>query len=245
MRLSVPFVDDDSDAPFPPTADALRDPDGLLAAGGDLSVRRLLNAYRSGIFPWYMAGEPILWWSPDPRCVFVTGDMHVPRRLRRDLRRSPWRVEADRTFNAVLAACAAPRDDHGDTWISPEMAAAYGALHRAGHAHSIEVREPDGTLAGGLYGVAIGRMFFAESMFSARPNASKAALLALTARLAAWGFPLVDAQVASRHLFTLGAKLLRRDEFLAAVALLVDRSDVAGGWTGRFGSLEVASLVND
>lgn len=241
----MPFVDDDPGAPFPPASEALRDPDGLLAAGGDLSVRRLLAAYRGGIFPWYMPGEPILWWSPDPRCVFQTGDMHVPRRLRRDLRRSPWRIEADRTFDAVLAACAAPRDDHGGTWITDEMAAAYAALHRAGHAHSIEVREPDGTLVGGLYGVAVGRMFFAESMFSAQPNASKAALLALAARLAAWGFPLIDAQVASRHLFTLGAKLVRRDEFLAAVSLLVDRPDVVGAWSGRFGSLDAASLVND
>jgi len=245
VRLAVPFLGDDPDAPFPPATQALSDPDGLLAAGGDLAVRRLLHAYRGGVFPWYMSGEPILWWSPDPRCVFVTGDMHVPRRLRRELKQSRLRIEADRTFDAVVAGCAAPRHDHDGTWISREMATAYGALHRAGHAHSIEVREVDGTLVGGLYGVAIGRMFYAESMFSVRPNASKAALLGLASRLSAWGYPLIDAQVASRHLFTLGAKLVRRDEFLAIVAVLVDRADVAGTWSGRFGVLDASALVND
>jgi leucyl/phenylalanyl-tRNA---protein transferase len=244
VRRSIPFLGDDPDAPFPPAEDALREPDGLLAAGGDLSMPRLLRAYRTGIFPWFMPGEPLLWWSPDPRCVFVSADMHVPRRLRRDLRRTGWRIEADRTFDAVVAACAAPRDTHGGTWIGPDMAAAYGALHRAGHAHSIEVREPDDTLVGGLYGVAIGRMFFAESMYSARPHASKAALLALASRLAAWNYPLIDAQVASSHLFTLGAKLVRREEFLAVVATLVDRPGVASRWTGRFGVLDAAALVD-
>jgi len=245
VKLAIPFLGASVDAPFPPAGEALRDPDGLLAAGGDLSVVRLLNAYRAGAFPWFMPGEPILWWSPDPRCVFLTADMHVPRRLRRDLRLSQWRVECDRDFAAVVAGCAAPRDTHGGTWISDEMSAAYAALHAAGHAHSIEVRDDADALVGGLYGVAIGRMFFAESMFSARTGGSKAALLGLASRLASWGFPVLDAQVASRHLFTLGAKLVRREEFLAIVAALVDRPDVVGGWSGRFGVLPVASLVAD
>lgn len=246
MRIAVPFLGDEADAPFPPAASALREPNGLLAAGGDLEMPRLLNAYRAGAFPWFMPGEPILWWSPDPRCVFLTADVHVPRRLRRDLRSSAWRVEADRAFEAVLAACAAPRSEHdGGTWITPAMADAYGALHAAGHAHSIEVRDAEDTLVGGLYGVAIGRMFFAESMFSARTNGSKAALLGLARRLSTWGFPIVDAQVASRHLFTLGAKLVHRGEFLAAVSTLVDLPDVVGSWTDRFGALPVPTLVND
>ena len=183
MRL--PRLGADPDSPFPPLRSALREPDGLLAVGGDLSPARLLNAYRHGIFPWFSPGEPILWWSPDPRVVFDTAAFRLSRRFRRELRRSEWTLSADTDFAAVMRACAdIPRaGQDGGTWIGEEMLAAYGELHRLGHAHSIEVRD-GGQLVGGLYGVAIGRMFFGESMFSAASGGSKLALAALARTLA-------------------------------------------------------------
>ena len=216
-RLPIPWLANDPDAPFPPVSRALREPNGLLAAGGDLAPRRLLEAYRHGIFPWFMPGEPILWWSPDPRCVFRTGAMHVARRFRRDLKRSHWRIVADTRFVAVIDACAAARRDGGGTWITPAMRDAYVALHRLGHAHSIEVLDGE-RLVGGLYGVRVGALFCAESMFSGETHGSKVALLALARALAAEDVPLIDAQVASPHLFTLGASLMRRVEFAAYCA---------------------------
>ena len=166
----------DPAAPFPPVEQALRHPDGLLAVGGDLSPPRLLAAYRHGIFPWYSQGQPILWWSPDPRTLFRTDAVHLSTRLRRSLRASDWLVCADTAFDAVVAACASsPRPGQHGTWILPEMRQAYARLHRLGHAHSVEVLDDDGELAGGIYGVAVGRMFFGESMFSARPGGSKLA----------------------------------------------------------------------
>jgi len=240
--MRIPWLPADPAAPFPPLATALRHPNGLIAAGGDLSPTRLLAAYRAGIFPWFGPGEPILWWSPDPRCVFETRAMHEPRRLRRFRRGSDWFLEADRDFDAVVAACAAPRPRSAGTWILPEMRAAYGRLHEAGYAHSIEVRTPDGRLVGGLYGVAIGRMFFAESMFSAETNASKLALLGLGWTLAEWGWPLIDAQVHSAHLETLGARLMARDAFAAMVAGLVALDPGPCGFRERFGRRAVALL---
>ena len=234
--------------PFPPADRALDAPDGLLAAGGDLSPRRLLNAYAHGIFPWYSEGQPILWWSPDPRMVFRTEGVHLPRRLRRTLRGLPWVATADTAFDAVVAACAStPRPGQRGTWITPAMRAAYGELHRLGHAHSIEVREAgipgSGALVGGLYGVAIGRMFFAESMFSAHSGGSKAALAALASRLAAWGYPLVDAQVENAHLRSLGAEAWPRARFLQAMAALVAMPEPTGSWTTRFGAVPAAALA--
>jgi leucyl/phenylalanyl-tRNA--protein transferase len=240
--MRIPWLASDAASPFPPLAAALRNPDGLLAAGGDLSPARLLAAYRAGIFPWFGPGEPILWWSPDPRCVFRTGHMHESRRLRRWRHASDLVIEADRDFDGVVAACAAPRAGTEGTWILPEMRAAYGRLHAAGYAHSIEVRAPDGRLAGGLYGLAIGRMFFAESMFSAETNASKLALLGLAWTLDAWGWPLIDAQVRSAHLETLGARLLPRDEFAAEVARLVTLESGPSVFRERFGRQPVAAL---
>ena len=216
-RLPIPWLGADPEAGFPPVSRAMREPNGLLAAGGDLSPRRLLDAYRHGIFPWYMPGEPVLWWSPDPRCVFETGAIHVSRRLRRDLRRSTWRVAADLRYGAVVDACATARRDGGGTWITPEMRAAYVMLHRLGHAHSIEVYDGE-RLVGGLYGVRVGALFCAESMFSAETNGSKVALLALAHALSAEDVPLIDAQVASPHLLTLGAKLMPRAAFSAYCA---------------------------
>ncbi|HEV7491589.1 MAG TPA: leucyl/phenylalanyl-tRNA--protein transferase [Rhodanobacteraceae bacterium] len=221
---------------FPPVESALAEPDGLLAAGGDLSPERLLAAYRRGIFPWYSRGQPILWWSPDPRTVFETDRMHVPRRLARALRTCEWTIRADSAFDVVVRACAAPRAHQRGTWIDAAMRKAYQRLHELGHAHSIEAWDDD-TLVGGIYGVAIGRMFFGESMFSAVENGSKVALLALASTLRRWDFPLLDAQVASPHLFTLGATEIERASFCASVAELCRREGIAGSWRDIFPAL--------
>ncbi|MHC9086241.1 leucyl/phenylalanyl-tRNA--protein transferase [Luteimonas sp. RIT-PG2_3] len=242
-RIPLPQLDADPNAPFPAPDSALRYPDGLLAFGGDLSPPRLLNAYRHGIFPWYSEGQPILWWSPDPRTLFQTDGVHLSRRFRRELRRSPWTVRADHAFAAVVAACAdSPRRGQRGTWIVPAMQQAYGALHRLGHAHSVEVYDGE-TLVGGIYGVAVGRMFFGESMFSARPGASKVALAALAHRLQAWGFPLIDAQVENDHLSLLGSRSWPRERFLASIAPLVAAQDGPGAWEARFGTLAAGELA--
>lgn len=215
MPLTLPWLDPaDPNAPFPDVSGALREPDGLLAFGGDLSPQRLVRAYRRGIFPWYSTGQPILWWSPDPRAVLFPDRLHISRSLRRTLRRGEFRVTLDHRFEAVVEACSEPRADQDGTWITPDMQAAYASLHRLGIAHSVEVwhgRE----LAGGLYGVALGRVFFGESMFSRRPDASKVALCRLVDTLRAWGYGLIDAQVPSAHLTRLGAETVPRGEFLA------------------------------
>lgn len=217
---------------FPPVELALDEPDGLLAAGGDLSPERLLAAYRHGIFPWFSEGEPILWWSPSHRTVFETAAMHVPRRLARWLRTCDWTIRADTAFGAVMRACAEPRARQRGTWITAEMLAAYERLHELGHAHSVEAWDGD-RLVGGVYGVALGRMFYGESMFSAETNGSKVALLGLARALSGWGFPMLDAQVASDHLFTLGAFELPRDHFCAHVAALATTDEPAGSWRDR------------
>jgi leucyl/phenylalanyl-tRNA--protein transferase len=240
MRLSILHAGHDE--PFPPVASALRDPNGLLAAGGDLTVARLLDAYRHGIFPWFSPGEPILWWSPDPRLVFDTRRVHVPRRLARWLRRCRWRITADRAFREVMLACAADRPGQPGTWIGPDMLAAYQSLHEAGHAHSIEVRDGD-RLVGGLYGVAIGRMVYGESMFSDAGNGSKVALLAACRGLDAWQVPLLDAQVVSSHLLSLGAHSMTREAFCTRVADLVARDPLPVGWNRHFGAIAVADLA--
>jgi leucyl/phenylalanyl-tRNA--protein transferase len=241
--MPVPWLDDDPHAPFPPATRALGDPDGLLAAGGDLSPTRLLNAYRNGIFPWFSDGQPILWWSPDPRWVFRTDVLHLSRRFIRTLRHSTWAVRADTAFAEVVAACAhSPREGQRGTWITAAMQAAYCELHRLGHAHSIEVF--DGTqLVGGLYGVAIGRMFFGESMFSGDSGASKCALAGLAHRLGQWGWPLIDAQVGNPHLVRLGAESWPRATFLSRMAELTAIPEPAQSWTGSFGSIAVWELA--
>ena len=241
--IRIPFLHAGADEEFPPVSAALDEPAGLLAAGGDLSVERLLKAYRHGIFPWYSEGEPILWWSPDPRMVFATGRLHVPARLRRSLRHCDWTIRADTAFAAVMRACAAPRAGQHGTWITPQMLDAYGGLHAAGHAHSVEVYAEDARLLGGIYGVAIGRMFFGESMFSAATNASKIALLALCRMLHEWRFPLLDAQVTSRHLTTLGAFEMPRHEFIAEVSRLCAMPGRQGSWSGVWTLARPVDLV--
>lgn len=197
---------------FPPLDNALREPNGLLAAGGDLSVERLVQAYRHGCFPWYQDGQPILWWSPDPRTVLFPDELHVSRSLRKLLRQARYQVTFDQAFAGVIQACAAPRDYADGTWITTSMQQAYLELHRRGIAHSVEVWR-DGHLVGGLYGVAIGRLFFGESMFSHEDNASKVGFVTLVERLNAWGFVLIDCQMPSQHLHGFGARAIDRRDF--------------------------------
>ncbi|MEI2416693.1 leucyl/phenylalanyl-tRNA--protein transferase [Orrella sp. JC864] len=224
-------------APFPPPQSALTEPDGLLAAGADLSVERLRSAYRQGIFPWFGEGDPILWWSPSPRMVLRCQDFAPPHALRKRLRQlaraqaqgdTALQVRVDHDCAAVLRACAAPREPGGGTWITPAMRQAYLAWHRAGEVHSIETWQ-DGELAGGLYGVSLGRMFFGESMFTRVSNASKIALAHLVAYLKAQGVAWIDCQQQTAHLASLGARPVPRDAFLAHVARAVAQPPIA--WT--------------
>jgi len=215
---------------FPPVEAAVHEPNGLLAVGGDLSPQRLLDAYRRGIFPWYSEGEPILWWSPDPRTVFATGEIHISTRLQRWLKHCNWTIHTDTAFAEVVRACAAPRPNQPETWITQAMFDAYTELHVMGHAHSVEVYDTSQRLVGGIYGVAIGRMFFGESMFGAAANGSKVALIALCRRLHAWGVPLLDAQVASKHLTSLGAFQIARAGFVAHLADYCARPAVPSNW---------------
>lgn len=230
--IRIAILKPGGDEAFPPVARALADPNGLLAAGGDLSPARLVEAYRHGIFPWFSPGEPILWWSPDPRMVFATDAMHVPRRFTRWLKGCDWTIHADRDFAGVMRACAAPRDAHAGTWITGAMHAAYNRLHHLGHAHSFEVYDAHDRLVGGIYGVAIGQMFFGESMFSGASGGSKVALLGLAQVLRDWGWPLIDAQVSSAHLTTLGAFEMPRGEFVAALERLTAKPGRPIGWNG-------------
>ena len=198
---------------FPPVETALSEPDGLLAAGGDLSADRLVEAYTRGIFPWFDKGQPILWWSPNPRCVLRPERYYRSRRFRRTLKRSTATISFNQQFAAVMDACAAPRPGQPGTWITAEMHTAYRRLHDAGWAHSVEVNDGN-VLIGGLYGVAIGNMFFAESMFSARSDGSKIALAALCDVLDACRVPLIDCQVVSGHLLRIGAEVMPRGRFV-------------------------------
>lgn len=201
---------------FPPLEQALDEPEGLLAAGGDLSPTRLLAAYRRGIFPWYSAGQPLLWWSPNPREVLDPAEFKCSRSLAKTLRNRGFEVAFDRDFAAVVEACARRREHSTGTWITPEMHAAYCELHARGHAHSVEVRLA-GALVGGLYGVLIGRVFFGESMFSQERDASKAALARLVERGIVAGLTLIDCQLPTPHLRSLGSKPMNRAEFSALV----------------------------
>ncbi|HEY0664724.1 MAG TPA: leucyl/phenylalanyl-tRNA--protein transferase [Gallionella sp.] len=215
-----------ADNPFPPVESALREPNGLLAAGGDLSAARLLAAYQHGIFPWFNPDNPILWWSPDPRMVLFPDEFRLSRSLSRTLRRSDHEVRFDTAFEQVMRACAAPRADQQGTWISEDMIAAYVTLHRAGHAHSVETWM-DGKLAGGLYGIAIGRMFYGESMFSAASNASKIALAHLARQLERWRFGMIDCQMNTAHLASLGAREIPRTEFIVRLQDLIHCEPIA------------------
>ncbi len=212
---------------FPPADQALYSPPGLLAIGGDLRPQRLLEAYRHGIFPWYSEGEPIAWWSPDPRCLFDTHHLQVPRRLLRTLRSKAWTLSIDCAFTEVIEACAQPRRDANSTWITPAMQKAYLALHRQGQARSFEVWE-QGRLIAGLYGVAVGGLFSGESMFSRVRDGSKAALFYACTILARYDCPWLDAQVSNNHTLSMGAKEYPREYFLCELERLRDQPGIAG-----------------
>jgi len=217
MNTIVWLSDDDDPAWFPPAEDALTEPDGLLAAGGSLSPERLLAAYAQGIFPWYSAGQPVLWWTPNPRAVLFPEELRISRSLRRRLRGGEYRTACDGRFGDVIRGCAAPRASGGGTWLTPEMIAAYQNLHELGYAHCVETHCA-GELVGGLYGVCLGRVFFGESMFSTRTDASKVALVRLVEEARARGIVLIDCQVPNSHLQSLGSRSIQRTEFLDILA---------------------------
>ena len=223
----IPWLD--GDAPFPPVESALRRPNGLLCAGGDLSPQRLLEAYRHGIFPWFSEGEPILWWSPDPRMVLFPAEVKLSRSLTRTLRRGRYAVRLDSAFAAVIRECSLPRPGQDGTWITAQMQQAYVRLHELGHAHSVEAWI-DGQLAGGLYGMAIGRAFYGESMFSRVSDASKIALAHLARYLERQGFAVIDCQMKTAHLASLGAREIRRSELLRGLDTWTTTGPAPGKW---------------
>lgn len=214
---------------FPPISEALTEPDGLLAAAGDLSVSRLLKAYRQAIFPWYDESQPILWWSPNPRTVLKPGQAHISRSLAKHMRKHPLTISFNQAFEQVITECAVPRSTDEGTWITPEMKAAYITLHKEGHAHSIECWQND-VLVGGLYGVAIGKVFFGESMFSRVTNASKVCFVKLSEHLHQWGFELMDCQVESAHLTTMGAHQINRDSFKQQLDIYCEATPAIDSW---------------
>ncbi len=225
---------------FPSTKNALQDPNGLLAVGGNLQTDTLIAAYSKGIFPWYSEGQPILWWSPSPRMILQPEDFLWHRSLRKLARKQQYRITVDTSFTQVMRECAnAPRAGQSGTWINEAMLSAYTTLHHAGHAHSVEAWEGD-RLVGGLYGVSLGKVFFGESMFSHRSGASKLAFGSLCAQLTAWGYALIDCQVYTEHLASLGAYEIPRDEFeqrLAAGRTTVHTKDWRYAWSlGEYGS---------
>ncbi len=203
-----------SDEPFPPVEFAWDEPNGLLAVSGDLSPQRLINAYQSGIFPWFNENEPIYWWSPDPRAVLYPQAMHISRSLRKVARNKGYRISFDENFAETVSACAAPRSYSHDTWITAGMHKAYCQLHKLGVAHSVEVRNSQNELVGGLYGVVSRGVFSGESMFSREADTSKLALLALAAHMDAWGYTLIDCQIMNDHLKSLGAVGIARESYI-------------------------------
>jgi leucyl/phenylalanyl-tRNA--protein transferase len=216
--------------PFPPVEFALTDPNGLLAVGGDLSPSRLLAAYSRGIFPWFSDGDPVLWWSPDPRMVLRVAELRLTRSLRKAVRSGRFTVTFDEAFEPVMRGCAEPRPAQDGTWITEGMIRAYIRLARLGYAHSVEAWR-DGRLAGGLYGVAVGRMFFGESMFARETDASKVAFVHLVRQLQRWDVPMSDCQMSTAHLASLGAREIPRADFVATVSRLTSGASLPGRWT--------------
>ncbi len=230
-NISGPYWIDQHDASclFPPVEQSLAEPNGLLAAGGDLSPKRLISAYRQGVFPWYNEDQPILWWSPDPRAVLLPGQLRISRSLRKKIRQRRYHVSMDRSFEDVLIHCALPRNDEDGTWITDEMHQAYLHLHKIGVAHSVEAWQ-DHVLVGGLYGLGIGQVFFGESMFSHATDASKVAFCYLVKQLERWGYALIDCQVSSRHLASLGAIDIPRRRFIEYLNTHIDQPGREHPW---------------
>lgn len=224
----------DPHQPFPPAHRAMRDPNGLLAIGGDLTVPRLIRAYSNGVFPWFNPNEPILWWCPDPRAVLLPTEFHVSHSLAKRIRKGDFAVTLDHAFEEVLEGCSSARGGRSDTWLGAEMKRAYLELHALGFSHSVELWQ-DGALVGGLYGVALGGAFFGESMFSRASDASKLALHYLCQQLAAWRFSLVDCQIASSHLGRLGAHEISRERFLVELRRVVGFAGRTGAWRFEIG----------
>ena len=234
----------DARAPtFPPVESA--SPEGLLAVGGDLSSERMLAAYSRGIFPWYNPGQPILWWSPDPRAVLYPEKLKITRSLRQSLKRGHLRVTIDTRFREVMLACAAPREQYpgGGTWINDDMVEAYTQLYEMGYAHSVETWQ-ENRLVGGLYGVALGGVFFGESMFARVDDASKIALVALTRKLHEWGFTLIDCQIPSAHLSSLGAQEIARGAFMLELDRALKLSGQPGRWQGDMATQNLIETEN-
>lgn len=234
VQLHPDYID------FPPAEQALDDPPGLLAIGGDLSPQRLLHAYAHGIFPWFDDDSPILWWSPDPRMTLTPSDVHISRSMRKIIRQNQYQIRLDEQFEQVIEHCALRQNPHltdnqafEDTWITADMQAAYIELHQQGFAHSVEVYNPDNHLIGGLYGISLGRMFFGESMFSLAPNASKLAFISLATLLQQWDFTCIDCQMPTDHLASLGATPLARADFLPMLAKNSEAETVRGSWSAH------------
>jgi leucyl/phenylalanyl-tRNA--protein transferase len=227
MTNVIPWLTEQEE--FPPVARALLEPNGLLAAGGGLAPERLLAAYRLGIFPWYSGNQPVLWWSPDPRMVLFPAEFRMPRSLGKRLRRHDYEIRVDSAFTEVMHGCALPRSDGAGTWITQDMIDAYYRLHQLGYAHSIETWI-DGKLAGGLYGMAIGRAFFGESMFARVSDASKIAFAHLVHQLARWQFGMIDCQMNTAHLARFGAREIPRTEFSQNLTELVNYPSTTISW---------------
>jgi leucyl/phenylalanyl-tRNA---protein transferase len=233
VRGSIVWLSErDSPDAFPPVDRALREPDGLLAAGGDLSPARLIAAYQRGIFPWYSQGQPILWWCPDPRAVLFPDQFITSRSLAKTIRNKGFETRIDSAFMDVIELCGSSKVRPGGTWLSPEMQAAYSAMHELGYAHSVETWY-QGRLVGGLYGVAVGRVFFGESMFSLERDASKVALRRLCDELVSRDFHMIDCQMATSHLLSLGAQLIPRTQFIRQLAEHAARNDTPGPWSSH------------
>ena len=229
--INLPWLDpNDPEAPFPPAETALKDPEGLVAAGGDLKPTRLLHAYHQGLFPWYEEGQPILWWSPNPRGILYPRDFIAHKSLLRTIRNNHWKISYDKSFLDVMKACAEPRNNSRGTWITDDMVEAYMNLHESNHAHSLEVYNESGELIGGVYGISIGTIFFGESMFSRVTDASKVALLYLSAYLDSWGYAIIDTQLPSAHLTSLGGSKMTRDKYLSVLSTFTKKSSHHNAW---------------
>ncbi len=238
--MNISWLTDDCED-FPSVDNALEEPNGLLAAGGDLSTKRLINAYSNGIFPWYDDDQPILWWSPNPRAIIIPSQLHCSKSPKKTIRKSMLTYTFDKAFTDVIGRCGAVREHNQGTWITEEMRDAYTELHYQGHANSIEIWDEQ-ELVGGRYGVAIGKVFFGESMFSLQANASKMAMLAIGKHLDECGYKLIDCQVESDHLFTMGAVLITRDNFIQSLRNLVDATADKHPW-GTSGKMLLRDLL--